>query len=222
MKSEMKQNTGVTSSSDFTPNQTAVISNIHISERKLSTAVSSLILSPSQRRMQTLTQGKNLLMGHLLAAWRQALLSATACSRGVYMTKAVRRLMRQVSTSEINTPHIKQGKIKWTANSLEKENREASLPVRNSFSGLVNSWISVHSLIYLRYLKLFFLAPLKERASLTLEQPDVLSWNAFSFFMKQITHACKVVVKSKRESWEEGIFRSPALPTRTSSLKSNH
>lgn len=78
MKSEMKQNTGVTSSSDFTPNQTAVISNIHISERKLSTAVSSLILSPSQRRMQTLTQGKNLLMGHLLAAWRQALLSATA------------------------------------------------------------------------------------------------------------------------------------------------
>lgn len=161
MKSEMKQNTGVTSLSDFTPNQTAVISNIHISERKLSTAVSSLILSPSQRRMQTLTQGKNLLMGHLLAALRQALLTVTACSRGVYMTKAVRRLMRQVSTSEINTPHIKQGKIKWTANSLEKKNREASLPVRNSLSGLV-SWISVHSWMYLRCLKLSFLAPLKE------------------------------------------------------------
>lgn len=103
MKSEMKQNTEVTSSSDFTPNQTAVISNIHISERKLSRAVSSLILSPSQRRMQTLTRGKNLLMGHLLAALRQALLSATSSSRGVYMTKAVRRLMRQASTSEINT-----------------------------------------------------------------------------------------------------------------------
>lgn len=124
MKSEMNQNTGVTSSSDFTPNQTAVISNIHISERKLSRAVSSLILSLSQRRMQTLTRGKNLLMGHLLAALRQALLSATSCSRGVYMTKAARRLMRQVSTSEINTPHIKQGKIKWTANSLGKKTKK--------------------------------------------------------------------------------------------------
>lgn len=39
--------------------------------------------------------------------------------------------------------------------------------------------------------------------------------------MKQINHAREVVVKSKCGSWEEGIFRSPAVPTRTHSLKSN-
>lgn len=52
-------------------------------------------------------------------------------------------------------------------------------------------------------------------ASLTREQPDVLSWSAFSFFLKQMNHACEVVVKSRRESWEEGIFPSPAVPPLT-------
>lgn len=66
-------------------------------------------------------------MANLLAALRQALLSRPGeayllrplAPEEFYMTKAQKGLMRQVSTSEVNTPHIKQGKIKSVANSLK-------------------------------------------------------------------------------------------------------
>lgn len=67
-------------------------------------------------------------MGHLLAALKQASFktrgcssAATACSSGVYMTKAVRRLIRQASTPEVNTPHqTRQNQV----SSKQSENTE--------------------------------------------------------------------------------------------------
>lgn len=185
-----------------------------------------LPLQFKDRRMQTLTQAKNLLMGHLLAALRQALLSARLAPEEFYMTKAVRRLMRQVSTSEENNPHIKQGKIKWAANSLKQTKKTlkgfpSSEKLFKRFGESMNI-CAFWGLLEVLEVVLSSSSQGNACASLTLEQPDVLSWNAFSFFLKQINHVRDVVAEARSERWEEGIFRSPAVPTRTRSLTSYH
>lgn len=216
----------VTASSDFTPNQTAFISNIHVSERKLSRAVSFLILSPSQRRMQTLTQGKkNLLMGHLLAALK------TSSS---FRDCLLHRSLRDKGSEEINETgqHLwdKHNRTSNKAKSSEqqtvwkkKTQKNEKLPFQWETLSVV--WWIHEYLCILGFTWGPWSRPLSSSsqgnacASLTLAQPDVLSWNAFSFFMKQINHACEAVVKSRRESWEGGVFRSPAVPPRTRSLQ---
>lgn len=209
--------------SDFTPNQTAVISNIHISERKLSRglAVSSFILSPLPVQRQTnadLYKAEEPLMGHLFTALRPALLSSLEDVLllrllGVYMTKEINETGQHL-WGKHTTHQIRQNQ---GSSKQSEENWEASPPVRNSFSGLVNSWISVRSWVYLRYLKLSCLAPLKEmpvhhwHLSNQMCCPEMLS---LSLWSKLTTH---VMWWSQR--WEEGVFCAAAVPAITRSLK---
>lgn len=124
------------------------------------------------------------------------LIGSTARSGGVYMTKAVRGLMRQVSTSEVNTLHIKQGKTKW----VSSKQSEAE-------------WFHLHwetgggspgfSLKVFVWGNMCALCDESLMCIMKMNWPEMLSLSLWSHFITR-----DVVAKPRSQRWQKVMFHS--------------